>query len=277
MRSMLMYPQNLHTHTTFFDGIDDCESIVAQALKIGFTGIGFSEHSHMSYSKNNTAMTPEKDLLYQKEVARLKEKYQDQIHVVCGLEFDQYSDHDLTGYDYVIGTNHCLKYCNEFLTFDRDKQTVKGIIDNYFDGDGLRFAKEYYAQLAQLPQYGNFDIVGHFDILTKHCEKYPFLDETDERYQKYALDCFYALKEKISIFEINTGAMARGYRTTPYPHPVLLREMAKAGVGFTLSSDCHNKELLAYRFPEMIELCKACGVKELQILTKGGFKGISLE
>ena len=274
---MMIYPQNLHTHTTFFDGIDDCESIVVQALKIGFTGIGFSEHSHMSYSKNNTAMTPEKAVLYQKEIARLKEKYKNRIDVFCGLEFDQYSDHDLTGYDYIIGTNHCLKVGTDFLTFDRDWATVKGIIDNRFGGDGLQFAKEYYAQLAQLPQYGNFDIVGHFDIITKHCEKYPLFDEMDERYQKYALDCFYALKEKISIFEINTGAIARGYRTTPYPHAFLLREMAKAGVGFTLSSDCHNKEFLNYRFAETIEFCKSCGIKELQILTKRGFKGLPLE
>ena len=273
----MIYPQNLHTHTTFFDGIDDCESIVLKALEIGFTGIGFSEHSHMTYSKNNTAMTPEKAALYQAEVARLKEKYQTQIEIFCGLEFDQYSDHDQTGYDYIIGTNHCLKYGNNFLTFDRDQKNLKEIIDNYFDGDGLRFAKEYYEQLSQLPSYGKFDIVGHFDIISKHCEKYPFIDEMDKRYQRYALDCFYALKEKISIFEINTGAIARGYRTTPYPHSFLLREMAKTGVGFTLSSDCHDKALLNYYFVEAIKFCKSCGVKELQILTKGGFKGLSLE
>jgi histidinol phosphatase-like PHP family hydrolase len=56
-----------------------------------------------------------------------------------------------------------------------------------------------------------------------------------------------------------------------------LKEMAKAGVGIVISSDCHNKEFLSYGFPQAIELCKACGIKELQILTKGGFKGLPLE
>ena len=132
-------------------------------------------------------------------------------------------------------------------------------------------------QFAQLLEYGKFDIVGHWDIISKNCEKTFLFDETDKRYQGYAPDCFYALKDKISIFEINTGAISRGYRTTPYPHPFLLREMAKTGVWVIISSDCHNKNFLTHGFTTAIELCKSCGVKELQILTKGGFKGIPLE
>ena len=273
----MFYPQNLHTHTTFFDGIDDCEDIVLKALELGFTGIGFSEHSHMSYSPNYMLMTPEKSVLYKNEIARLKKKYESQIDIFYGLEFDQYSDHDKSGYDYIIASNHYLKIGSDIVAFDRDAKTVKNVIDKYFDGDGLRFAKEYYSQFSEIPKYGNFDIVGHIDIITKNCEKYPLFDETDERYQKYALDCFYALKDKIPVFEVNTGAMSRGYRTSPYPRSFLLKEMAKTGVGIVISSDCHNKEFLAHKFSETIEFCKSCGVKELQILTKGGFKGISLE
>ena len=272
----MFYPQNLHTYTTFFDGIDDCEELIKKSLELGFTGLGFSEHSHMPYCLNPSAMTTEKAVDYKKEVARLKKEYEGQIDIFCGLEFDQYSDTDLTGYDYVIGANHYLKMGNEYVAFDRDAQTVKQAIDRYFDGDGLRFAKEYYAQLAQLSDYGKFDIVAHFDLLAKNCEKYPLFDETDERYKKYALDCFYALKDKIPVFEVNTGAISRGYRTTPYPRPFILQEMAKTGVGIVISSDCHNKEFLTHGFSQAIELCKNCGVKELQILTKGGFKGLPL-
>lgn len=273
----MIYPQNLHTHSTFCDGINDCEATVNKAIEIGFTSLGFSGHSYMSYGKKGISMTQEGTPLYKAEIARLKEKYKDKIDIFCGLEFDQYSEDDRKGYDYIIGTNHYLKLGEEYIGFDRDSKTVKGIIDNYFNGDGVLFAKEYYTQLASLPQYGDFDIVGHFDILTKNCEMEPLIDETDARYRKYALDCFYALKDKISVFEVNTGAMARGYRKTPYPNPFLLKEMAKAGVGIVLGSDCHNKEFLSYGFAEAIELCKSCGIKELQIFTKGGFKGIPLE
>ena len=96
-------------------------------------------------------------------------------------------------------------------------------------------------------------------------------------YRKYALDCLHALAEKIHVFEINTGAMARGYRTTPYPNSFILKEMNKLGLGITISSDCHDCNFLNHGFDRAVELCKACGVKELQVLTKEGFKGIALD
>ena len=276
MRENMFYPQNLHTHTSFCDGDNEAETTVLKALEIGFTSIGFSGHSHCDYIKSRSSMTPEGTIAYKKEIARLKNKYAGQIDIFCGLEFDQYSDDDRLGYDYIIGANHYLKIGNEFVGFDRNAQTVQEIIDRYFGGDGLKFAKEYYRQLAELPQYGKFDIVGHFDLISKNCEITQLFDEEDKEYKKYALDCFYALKEKISVFEINTGAMARGYRKTPYPRPFILQEMAKAGVGIILGSDCHNNEFLSYGFNTAIEFCKACGVKELQIYTKGGFKSLAL-
>ena len=48
----------------------------------------------------------------------------------------------------------------------------KCLINNYFGGDGLEYARCYYEHLAKLPQYcKQLDIVGHFDLLEKHEEK----------------------------------------------------------------------------------------------------------
>lgn len=273
----MFYPQNLHTHTTFCDGKNDLETIVQKAMDLGLLSIGFSGHSHCDYIYSTSSMSHENTKVYKAEIAELKKKYEGKIEIFCGLEFDQYSDDDKKGYDYIIGTNHYLKIGSEKVGFDRTFTEVKSVIDKYFDGDGLRFAKEYYAQLSSLPDYGNFDIVGHFDLLTKTNEKGELFNENDPRYQKYALDCLYALAEKIHVFEINTGAMARGYRTTPYPNRFILKEMKKAGVGITLSSDCHDCAFLTFGFDRAIELCRECGIRELQIFTKEGFKGISLD
>lgn len=40
---------------------------------------------------------------------------------------------------------------------------------------------------------------------------------------------------------MNTGAIARGYRTTPYPAPFILKELKNLGCGIIISSDCHDK------------------------------------
>lgn len=273
----VLYPQNLHTHGVLCDGKNEYEDTVVKAIETGLTSIGFSGHSSTTYSNPSYCMVGEKTARYKKEIVRLKEKYRGKIDVFCGLEFDMYSDDDMQGYDYLIGAVHYLKMGNEFVGFDRDAQTVQAVIDNYFDGDGMRYAKEYYRQLATLSNYGNFDIVGHFDLITKHSEAFAFFDENSQEYKKYALDCLYALAEKIPVFEVNTGAMARGYRTSPYPSDFILREIAKTGCGIVLSSDCHDNRFLTYGFERAIDVCKACGVRELQMLTKEGFKGLALD
>ena len=273
----MFYPQNLHTHTTFCDGKHSCEEMILKAKAIGLTSLGFSGHSHSPYIKSNSSMSPDGTKEYQKEVARLKKKYEGEFEIFCGVEFEQYSDDPLVGYEYAIGSNHYLKLGGEVVGFDRSKEEVCRIIKVYFGGDGMKFAREYYRQFAELPNYGKFDIVGHFDLITKNNEYGDLFDENSVEYRKYALDCLHTLAEKISVFEINTGAMTRGYRTTPYPNPFIIKEMQKLGVGIIISSDCHDGDFLTYGFDKAIELCKACGVRELQILTKGGFKGIPLD
>ena len=49
-------------------------------------------------------------------------------------------------------------------------------------------------------------------------------------------------------FEINTGAIARGYKKTPYPSFELTKYIAKLGGKFILSSDSHNKNSLCSGF-----------------------------
>ena len=81
------------------------------------------------------------------------------------------------------------------------------------------------------------------------------------------------MKEKIDVFEINTGAIARGYRTTPYPSDFILKEMKNADCKIIISSDCHDKNFLTNYFDESLLLLKACGFSEVYTLTKSGFKG----
>lgn len=273
----MFYPQNLHTHGVLCDGKNEYEDTVLKAMESGLTSIGFSGHSSTTYSNPAYCMTGDKTLEYKREIIRLKEKYHGKIDIYCGLEFDMYSDDGLQGYDYVIGSVHYLKIDGKFVGFDRDAQTVKQVIDEYFDGDGMRYAKEYYRQYATLPNYGKFDIVGHFDLIAKHSDSVRFFDETAEEYKKYARECLYALAEKISVFEVNTGAIARGYRKTPYPSTFLLEEIRKAGCGVVLSSDCHDNCFLTHGFEQAVALCRECGFRELQVFTKEGFKGIPLD
>ncbi len=268
-----MYPQNLHTHSTFCDGKDDCESTVKRALELGFTAIGFSGHARMSYSPF-LGLDPARTEAYKQTVLDLKEKYRDQIQVFLGMEFDIYSEEDKTGYEYMLGAFHYLKRGNEYIAFDRSREEVQRIIREYFGGDGLKFAEAYYEEISHMPEYGKFDIVAHFDLVDKH----PGLVDTESpRYRAAALEAVRSLAKSIPIFEINTGAISRGYRDTPYLAPFILKELNRLGCDVVISSDCHDNRYLDCAFKESMELARSCGFREVMVLTENGFQPIPAE
>lgn len=271
----MKYKQNLHTHTSRCDGIDTPEHVIEVAIEKGFDSIGFSGHSHMPYS-NYHHITRETTQAYKREIYALKEKYKGVIDIFCGLEFEMLGDDDLEGWEYVIGSVHYLEKDGEIVTFDRDAAFVENIINKFFGGDGMAYAKSYYEHLSRLPEYGKFDFIGHFDLITKHAETRNFFDFNSHEYLSYATDAMDALKGKIDLFEVNTGAIPRGYRTSPYPMMNLLRELNKRGFGAIISSDCHDARQLDCHFSECADLLEACGFKEKYVLTNGGFTACDL-
>ena len=269
--------QNLHTHSTFCDGRNTPEEMIAVARSKGFESLGFSGHSYTYYSNSPTPITSlEKTEAYKREIARLKEKHEGEMDLFLGIEFDMYSGTDLSGYDYLIGACHYLKMGDRFIAFDRSAEYVRNVIETEFSGDGMAFAKEYYRQVALLPDYGNFDILAHFDIITKNIEKDRFFDIDSKEYIKAATDAMDALRGKIPFFEVNTGAISRGYRTSPYPTLPLLREFKARGFGAIISSDCHDANYLDCAFDMARELLIKAGFTEKYILTKNGFCAVEL-
>lgn len=271
----MSYLQNLHTHTTFCDGKDTPREMLDYAVDKGFDSLGFSSHSYMQFTDCGN-VTPTSTERYIKEINILKKEYKDKIKVFLGLEADMFSTDKLSGFDYLIGSVHALKIGEEYLDFDVRAAQFKEIVDNYFDSDGMKIAKKYYETISELYLYGNFDIIGHFDIIAKHFETMPIFDVKSKEYLNLAFDAIHALKGKIPLFEVNTGAVSRGYRSNPYPTIEIIKEFRNAGFGVVITSDCHDKTKLDAGFSEAEQLLKSCGYKEKYILSESGFKAISL-
>jgi histidinol-phosphatase (PHP family) len=265
----MMY-QNLHTHSTYCDGKDSLEEMIVYAMEHGFDSIGFSSHSYMHFSPKST-MTIAGTESYKSEVRELASKYAGRMKVYCGLELELNSEVDLEGYDYIIGAYHYFKLGDEYVGFDRKAAEVQHVIDTRFGGDFLAYAKEYYANIVKLGEIGVVDIVGHFDLLVKNCDALASLDCSLPAYRRYALEAAEELSRTVGIFEVNTGAIARGYRRTPYPDPFIIKALKTFGSRLILSSDCHDKHNLACGFEESIELIKSCGFKEIWRLEDGQF------
>lgn len=267
--------QNLHTHSVLCDGKDTLEQMVLKAIEKGFDSVGFSGHSYMDFLPE-IGMNEKESEIYKKEICRLKEKYRDIIKIYYGLEFELYSKVDLSGYDYLIGSCHNIDFGGKILEVDNLQEYAEANVREFFGGDGLAYAKKYYETLATLPEHGKFDIIGHFDVVTKFSQRVNLFDEDSKEYRSAAIEAAQALAGKIPFFEVNTGAISRGYKKSPYPNKFIIKEMKRLGFGAVITSDCHNKDYLDSYFDEAAELLKECGFKERYVLTDEGFKAVSL-
>lgn len=269
--------QNLHTHTVFCDGKDTPEELITHAISLGFESLGFSKHSHMrpNYYVSDPGVDPIDE--YRREILSLKEKYRGRFGIFLGLEADMLYDGSLDGFDYLIGSVHYLALRGSRVPFDRTAEHVKNLIKEFFGGDGMAFAKCYYEHLARLPEHGKYDIIGHFDLITKHADTVKFFDETSKQYYGAAFEAAAALKGKIPFFEVNTGAISRGYRKTPYPAIPILKELGRLGFGAVITSDCHDRRYLDTGYADAVTLLRECGFREQYLLTESGFTAAPLE
>jgi len=275
---MLIRRQNLHTHTSYCDGNDTAEQMIQTAIEKGFDSIGFSGHSYMYFAEDHS-MSLVGTEQYIAEIERLKEKYAGKIELFCGLEFEMYSTQvDQSRYEYLIGSSHYFHFGQDHIVgYDRSAEVVKGVIDTYFGGDGMKYAKAYYQNLARLPEFGDFQIIGHYDLIAKHAETHNFFDMESDEYKEYVVRAAEALAGKIPYFEVNTGAMARGYRTAPYPTLFIMKELRRLGFKPLISSDCHDRFRLDCGFDLSERMLMEAGFTERYVLTKNGFMPVALE
>ena len=132
-------------------------------------------------------------------------------------------------------------------------------------------AEHYYSHFTDYIKKWKPDIIGHFDLVTKFDEKEKMRFLYNESYyeiaEKYTLE---AMKSG-SFFEVNTGLISRGYRTSPCPHERLLRLIYKGGGGVVLSSDSHIKDTLSSGFEEAKAILRDVGYTHTYALRSGGW------
>lgn len=240
-----MIKQDLHMHTTFCDGKSSAEEMVLSAIEKGLKRVGISGHSYLPF--DDACMKEEAVDDYIKEIKRLKVKYQDEIEVLLGLEKDQCSKCDTAPYDYVIGSVHYLQIGEDHVCVDYGLDKMKAAVEKRFNGDYLAYAEYYYETIGGLD---DCDIVGHFDIVTKFNEREQLIDVESQRYRDAYKKAADKLLKRGLVFEINTGAISRGYRTSPYPSKEIIDYLKANGGKFILSSDAHHKDNIAFKFED---------------------------
>ncbi len=246
-----MILSNMHTHTNLCDGKDAPEEIVQKAIELGMSSLGFSGHAYCPY--DDCGMSDETLAIYKAEITRLGEKYRDSIKIYLGIEQDYYSDINRESLDYVIGSVHHVLKDGAPICVDYTRQELVECVERYYEGDYYSLAEDYYGLVGSIYEKTRCDIVGHFDLMTKFNEGDELFDTNHPRYRRAVEGALDTLLKTPAIFEINTGAIRKGYRSTPYPQKWIVDRIKRAGRRLILSSDCHDKNYLLFEFEKWEE------------------------
>lgn len=245
----MLFKTNFHTHTKYCDGKNTPREMVEKAAELGFSALGFSGHAYTP-PEPEYSMSLENTGIYKKEILALREEFRGRLDIYCGIEMDYFSVTDTSDFDYVIGSVHYLERDGKFYNIDGSPERFARATEAF--GDVYTLIEAYYDAVSDVVRKTNADIIGHFDLITKFNENEDLFSTSHPRYVAAVDKALCALLPANRIFEINTGAMARGYRKSPYPSIDILKKLCESGAKLLLTSDCHDSVNLDFGFEEVI-------------------------
>ncbi len=227
-----------------------------RAVELGFTEIGFSDHSPMPQDDFDDWRMFNRQLDEYVAQVRLAQRTFPQLTIRLALEVDYLPGHedwirDLAArhpWDYFIGSVHYVSGGWDIDSpFKRDlweKCDVDAIWTEYFD------------RLTQAAASGLFEIIGHLDLPKKFgylpkCDLAPCIEEF-----------LAAAKRQGCAIELNTAGLRKDCREI-YPSRRILERAFAQGVPITFGSDAHAAEEVGFSLPEAVQLARSIGYTEV--------------
>ena len=273
---MTVYQCSVHTHADWCDGKNTLAEMAAAACAAGVKYYGVSCHSHTPIPIDAGCVLDADMTAYRKAVLDLRAEYEGRMEILLGLEWDSQSDIRPEGFDYWIASAHYQRGADgEYYCADWGEDHFLRCQRQLCGGDALAVTEGYFREVGRIAAMKP-TILGHFDLITKHNGDGVLFDESHPRYKKAAIEALHAADPTATLLEINTGGMARGYRTAPYPALFLLREWKEMGGRIILTSDAHNADKILYGYADSVALARAAGFERASILTFAGERECSL-
>ncbi|WP_347451202.1 histidinol-phosphatase HisJ family protein [Acetoanaerobium noterae] len=259
-----MIKRDYHIHTAYSD---DCiipmETMVLSAIEKGMEEIALTDHVDYDYPDRDLPFVVNYDL-YSQDYYALKEKYQDKINILFGVEIGLQPhlgskiEELLAKYpfDFAIGSIHTVKRHDIYARrFWDNKSKVKGYTE-YFE-DVLECAK----------MHSCYRVFGHLDYVNR----YGGFDDKTLYYKDYADIIDEILKTIIKGergIEINTSGYRYGLTQTHPQRDILKRYKELGGEIITLGSDSHKAEDISADFDIAEQMLKDLGIHYLTKFSK---------
>lgn len=242
---------DLHNHTVLCNhATGTVDEYVEAAIAAGTHYFGFSDHAPMEYDLEYRMSFSQMEL-YESWVLDARKKYEDHISVLLGYEVDYipgYVDERVMkrSYDYLIGSVHFI----DEWGFDNPEH-----IHRYQGADMDAIYIRYFDLVEQMARCGQFDIVGHLDLL----KVFNFFPKTDIRL--LAANALKEIKKANMSIELNVSGLRKPVGEA-YPSPALLESISELDIPITFSSDAHRSDQVGMFTQEIEALAKSFGYSE---------------
>ena len=186
-----MINYDVHVHTCFSsDSEETIENQLDRAVELGLKGICITDHMDLDFPEIERAGV---DFLFDTDryfetIEELKNRYRGKLDILIGMEAGLRNEKDeiepcVKGYrqlaekypfDFIIGSTHCLEYCDPYYEAYWTNRNAK---------EGLRLYFE--AIRDNVNNYGNFDSLGHLDYLVRYVNSVSverYLNSEEGRY-----------------------------------------------------------------------------------------------
>ena len=224
----------------------------AEALKLGLTEIGFSDHSPMRQDDFDDWRMRFDQLGAYVEQVRQAQREHPGLAIRLALEIDYLPGQEAWirelaarhPWDYLIGSVH---YVTDHWAVDNPAQ-----VSLWQERDVFEVWALYFERLVQAVESGLFDIIGHADLP----KKFGHLPAADlaPLFKRFLA----AARRRGVAVELSTGGLRKDCREI-YPAPRWVRLMRQAGLPITFGSDAHAPEEVGFQFAEAVRIARAAG------------------
>jgi histidinol-phosphatase (PHP family) len=257
-----LYRQDYHIHTKFsIDSEANMEGACQAAIARGISEIAFTDHLDFgpdeSYGYFRTTE-------YLTAIEQCRSQYGGQLIVRAGVEVGEphlfaaessavveYSD-----FDFVLGSVH---YADGMQAAWRE---------GFFEQPLRQAYESYFREVVNLSAEGDFDVLGHLDLIKRDALKFRKPYDGPEPYADMIRTALRSIVERGKGIELNTSPLRLGQ---PHPCPSLqilhwYRELG--GEILTLGSDAHSPSAVGAHLDVAMEIARAAGFQHLATFSR---------
>lgn len=230
-----MLTADYHMHSVSPDARVPMEDMCQAAIDKGLTEVALTDHYEFYAHGIHRKFFHEEYLkMYWDSLERCRERFAGQLTIKSGMEFGQLhlareeAFNIIRNYpfDYLIGSVHKIE------NVDVSKM-------DYTDVTVPQITESYYRHLIELSAYGEYDCLGHIDLIKRHLVRCGFPVEY-ERYESYIDQILKNVISRGKGIEVNTSGIRQGAGEPMPGLRTLKRYKELGGEIVTVGSDVAN-------------------------------------